>query len=377
MCNNVGDGRCATQTAVVVGRRSWQVLTVHGRGLALQLFSRLPLSPLFFKHWGSDDTEIGVVLAKARFSRAEDGVWLRADPAPTVAFEDRFAGDPAFAALVAEQDIAPGKIGTDLTLEAIARAPDGRPMTDWPVSVTVPGRLHYGFQVRGPSVWRRGGDRLWTRSPPQPVTEVPINYALAFGGRAPGPEGSEVVHEANPAGIGLVTRERLAAGEEIAVPQIGTLAEFMVADPLAVMTVQGFGPLAKAWLPRRGHAGRFDDDWLRTRHPRMPRDYSLRFWNAAPGPLHLDPPLRGDEAIVVSGISPGPDPVTLRLPGVWCALDLAGAERARLAMVLDTVTLDLTDPDPRGHSATLIWRAQVAAPHRFDTAEVISGPWEG
>ncbi|MBL8563129.1 MAG: DUF2169 domain-containing protein [Gemmobacter sp.] len=348
----------------------------------MQVFSHLPLSPLFFKHWDQDDTEIGIVLAKARFSRAEDGVWLRAEPAPPLEFEDRFADDPAFGVLLGEQDIAPGKIGTDLTLAATARAPGGQALADWPVSITVPGRLHYGFQVRGPSVWQPGADRLWRRSPPQPVTEVPLTYALAFGGRAPGPEGQEQVHGLNPAGLGLVTPERLALGQPIPVPQIGTLAEFMVSDPLAQMTVQGFGPIAKAWLPRRAQAGSFDESWLRERHPRMPQDYSLRFWNIAPGPLQLDPPLRGDEEITVTGISARAEPVALRLPGAGCALELAGEAEAgmggaRLAMTLDTVALDLRDADPRGHSATLIWRARIPAPHRFATAEVVANPLEG
>ncbi len=341
----------------------------------MQIFSRLPLSTLFFKHWDNNHSEIGIVLAKARFSRTEDGIWLRAEAAPPLCFDDQFAGDPAFSALITEQDIAPGKIGTDLTLAAIARAPDGQPLSDWPVSVSVTGRLHYAFQVRGPSVWQQGGNQIWKRSPPQPITEVPISYALAFGGRAPGPKNGEVVHEFNPAGTGLVTHERLAAGQDIPVPQIGTLAEFMVGDPLATMTVQGFGPVAKAWLPRRAHAGSFDADWLRDRHPRMPQDYSLRFWNAAPGVLQLDPPLRGDEDISVTGISSDPRPVTLRLPGVWCALDATGEMQERMAMRLDTVALDLRGPDPHDHSATMIWRTHVAAPHRFTSAEVISGKW--
>lgn len=341
----------------------------------MQVFSHLPLSTLFFKHWDSNDSEVGIILAKARFSRTADGVRLQAEAAPPLCFEDRFAGDPAFSTLITEQDIAPRKIGTDLTLIATARAPEGRALSDWPVSVSVPGRLHYSFQVRGPSAWQQISNQRWRRSLPSPVVEVPISYTRAFGGRAPSLNNEEVVHEFNPAGIGFVTRERLAEGRDIPVPQIGTLAEFMVDDPLATMTVQGFGPIAKAWLPRRAQAGSFDTDWLRNRHPRMPQDYSMRFWNAAPGPLQIDPPLRGDEDIIISGISHDPAPVTLKLPGVWCALALSGDANERISMNLDTVTLDLTHPDPRDHIATLIWRAQVPVPHRFVSAEVVSGAW--
>ncbi|WP_207209159.1 DUF2169 domain-containing protein [Loktanella sp. IMCC34160] len=325
---------------------------------------------MFFKHWGPDDAEVGVVVVKAEFRRYPDGR-LRAELAPEIAFEETFVGDPAWSPLLADQDIAPGKLATDLTIRATARAPDGGPATDWPVTVSIPDRLHYGFQVRGPSVWTHRRITGWRREAPELVSEVPITYALAFGGRAPGPEGQDAVHEFNPAGIGLVTRERLAARADISVPQIGALGEFMVDDPLAEMGVHGFGPIAKAWLPRRSDAGTFDEDWQRSRHPRMPRDYSLRFWNAAPGPLRIAPYLRGDEEISVTGIAHGPDPVRLRLPDVACALDLTGPETARVAMCLDTVALDLNDENPQAHTATLTWRATIAAPHRFTAAEVV------
>ena len=336
----------------------------------MQLSSRLPIRMMFFKHWHLDDTEIGVVIVKARFVRRDGGIDLRAAEPPELELQDRFEGDPACTPLWAEQDLAPGKNGTDLTIRAMARAPGGRAMTDWPVTVDVPGRLHYGFQVRGPSLWRR--TRLgWERTLPEPVRDVPLSYALAYGGSAPGASGMIESHQANPAGIGLVTPERLDAGQDIPIPQIGALAEFMVTDPLAPMTVHGVGPLAKAWLPRRAHAGTFDADWQATRHPRMPRDYSLRFWNAAPGPMQLTPALRGDEEIVVTGVAPAP--VRLRLPGVWCAIEAQGEMSARLDMTLDTIALDLQNEDPASQSATLIWRAQVPAPHRFSKGEVIAG----
>ncbi len=337
----------------------------------MKLSSQLPVSVLFFKHWSPEDAEVGVVVVKALFRRHTDGR-LRADPAPGIAFEEVFEGDPAWSPLKADQDIAPGKLATDLTLQATARAPAGAARTDWPVAVSIPGLLYYGFQVRGPAVWRRRRLTGWRRESPELVTEVPITYALAFGGRAPRSDGQEAVHEFNPAGIGLITRELLAAGADIPVPQIGALGEFLSDDPLVEMGVHGFGPVAKAWLPRRSEAGTFDGVWQRTRHPRMPQDYSLRFWNAAPGPLQISPYLTGNEEIAVTGIAHGPDPVRLRLPGVTCAVELTGAESGLAEMVLDTVALDLQDENPGTHTATLTWRTTIPTPNRFTVGEVIS-----
>jgi len=339
----------------------------------MNVFSRLPLSLLFYKHWAPDDREVGVVLAKAVFKRHGDGK-MRAGPAPGVSLEDVFDGDPAWAPLIAEQDIAPCKRGTDLTLAATARSAEGKPRGDWAVEVTVPGRLHYQFQVRGPAAWtpRR---RRWERSAPELVNEVPLTYALAFGGAAPGPDG-DTVYAYNPAGIGLVTPERLAARDEIPAPQIGLLGELMAEDPLATISVQGTGPIAKSWLPRRAFAGTLDADWLADRHPRMPADFDPQFWNAAPGALQLKDGLRGDEVIAVAGVTEAPGPVETPLPGVWCGLRMSGTAPTEQMLGLDTVHLDISDPDPEEHSVTLIWRTQIDQPERFREAEVISGRLE-
>ncbi|MEL7093395.1 MAG: DUF2169 domain-containing protein, partial [Pseudomonadota bacterium] len=190
----------------------------------MKISSRLPLTPLFFKHWSPDDQEVGVVIAKAAFSICEDGLWRASDP-PDLQFEDVFADDPATSALVHEQDIAPAKLGTDLTIRAIARARDGQARTDWPVRVEIPDRLTYEFQVRGLSYWTRQRLRGWQRTPPEMVNEVPIDYSLAYGGAAPGPDGAVLFHDNNPAGRGFCTKELLDQGNDIPCPQIGQKAD--------------------------------------------------------------------------------------------------------------------------------------------------------
>ena len=203
---------------------------------------------------------------------------------------DSFASDPACSALTGEQDIAPDKAATDLIVHAIARSPEGRAMADWPVTLTLPGRLRLEFRVRGPVLWQRRGPGLWRQDAPQPVTEVPLDYALAYGGCLRDAEGLITDHHPeNPAGRGFVTRDWLAARQEpFAAPQIGLLPELMQADPLAPMMVTGLGPVAKTWAPRRALAGTFDAAWQRDRQPRMPADYDLRFWNAAARPPERD-----------------------------------------------------------------------------------------
>ncbi len=134
-----------------------------------------------------DDREAGAVIAKAAFRRFPDGV-LRAEPGPEIGLEDVFDGDPAWTPLIRDQDIPPGKRGTDLSNAAIVRSTEGKPRSDWEVEITVPDRLHYQFRVRGPSAWvpRRRG---WERTAPELVNEVPLTCGLAFGGDEPGSSG--------------------------------------------------------------------------------------------------------------------------------------------------------------------------------------------
>ena len=81
------------------------------------------------------------------------------------------------------------------------------------------------------------------------------------------------------------------------------------------MTVCGTMPIAKGWLPRRAQAGTFDAAWEHNRHPRMPLDYDLGFWNSAPLRLQVAPYLQVDEAVAISGVSHRMETVNLRLPG--------------------------------------------------------------
>ena len=335
----------------------------------MHLSTRFPLATLFFKHWSVEDTEDGIVIAKASFVQDETMRWI-AQPAPELVLEDRYLGDPAFSPLMQEQDTAPGKLGTDLFLQATARSPDGKLLPEWPVSLTVADRLHYGVQVRGPSHWTYRRLKGWFRTSPELVSEVPISYDLAFGGASPGSDGGMVTFENNPSGLGFATPMRLEDGSDFAAPQIGLLPEFMGTDPLAEMGVHGFGPIAKSWLPRRSDAGTFDDQWKETRHPRLPKDYSLAFWNAAPKALQFNPPLMGNEQLHVQGIAHD-GPVALQLASVTCSLRLGQGDADICPMVLDTLALDLRSGSQGTYRVDMIWRAVVQSPERFETAEII------
>ena len=331
----------------------------------------LPLQSLFFKHWHTDDQEVGVIVSKARFLRTDSGAFRPTGAAPPLQTCDVFEGDPATGYLLHEQDIAPAKAATDLIIHGQARSPDAQALADWSVSVSIADKLSYEFHVRGPCQWERRLGR-WRLSPPNPITTLPLHYGLSYGGTAPGddPEVPEI-YEYNPAGIGYVTEKRRALKNSFAAPQIGLLAEFMAPDIYSDMTVCGTGPLAKAWLPRRSNAGTFDEDWQRVRHPRMPNDYSSRFWNCAPAELQISPYLKGHEIIKLTGFSHDIAPLRLQLPGAGLHVSLSGDSSTDLPMVLDTVTIDVAAADPAKHTIDMVWRALIRDPGAYHKARII------
>lgn len=339
----------------------------------MRITTRLPVATMAFHHWHVDDTEVVVLVAKANFAFHPEAGFQPEQAPPELRVSDEIGdGEEGFAPPIYEQEIAPGKTATDLIIRAVARSPEGQPRSDWAVAVEVPDRLRYDFHVRGPTEWRRN-PLGWTTTTPELVHEVPLTYEYAYGGSVPGPdpESPPEVYEGNPAGRGFTTPARLKDKTPLPAAQIGLLAEFIEADPKREMRVCGTMPVGRAWLPRRGAAGTFDEEWERTRHPRMPPDYDLNFWNCAPGVLQFDPYLSGDEQIRLEGVQHTPEPLVHTLPGLGVVADLSGPEGTEtLPLVLDTVDLDVRGPKPDSHRLTLIWRGIVTAPGRFETASI-------
>ncbi|WP_200685824.1 DUF2169 family type VI secretion system accessory protein [Paracoccus caeni] len=334
----------------------------------MRIINNTVFPAIAFDHWDGVGQEQTVVVIKATFRR--DGeLWSWTGDQSDFLFEDRFDGDPAFDPLLAEQDIAPEKPGTDLILHAVAYVPADGPRPDWPVEVVVPGRLKYGFHVRGPSCWYRSFFRGWRLAEPEPVHQVAIDYRLAYGGSATLADGSSILNEFNPAGCGFVSEDLRRDKDPIAAPQIGKLEDFWRGDVYAPMEVHGFGPVARTWLPRRGLAGTYDDDWLSRRHPQLPEDFDQRYWNAAPKPLQISQYLSGNEELHLRNLHPTRPLYRLGLPGV-VPHGTVGPSGISANFRLDTVILDISSPDDAMHVLTLVWRARFPSSDLHDALEI-------
>ncbi|MGO4870622.1 MAG: DUF2169 domain-containing protein [Roseiarcus sp.] len=294
---------------------------------------------------------------------------------PPILLQDVFYGEPNASSLRRQSDLAPGRLATDVTFEAIARAPEGKLLPSWPVAVMIGGRAAAAFEVRGPAHWEPTGlrSRNWRLSDPARVSEIPVRYEFAYGGSALDAEGKEAYFEFNPVGRGYLGAMS-PQGRTREAPQLGLAADFANAAPQKPWTVVGLGPVGRAWLPRRIEAGTFDDAWKRERWPRMPADYSLGYWNCAPPSLRFSPWLRGDETVRAVGLRHDPRPYEFTLPGARAACLMArndGLRSEELPLALQSVHIDIASADSSLHRVSLTWGASFPSPEGIAKLEVI------
>ena len=150
----------------------------------MQLTTSLPFPHLTFKHWNLQDREVAILIVKGTFGVQADGNLGVMPEQLSIAEVDVFWGDENASSLQSEQDLAPAKPKTDVVVNAVARAPNEEPLTDWPVSIEIKDHTFYEFYVRGPSEWHKERGK-WRLGEPEPVIEVPIRYESAYGGSAP------------------------------------------------------------------------------------------------------------------------------------------------------------------------------------------------
>lgn len=319
----------------------------------MELLNSTPFMPLVFESQDAEDRRFHVVVLKGTYE-IQSGQPLRLAPEPRpLTMADEYYGDPNTSSLKRESDLAPFKPRTDIHFtNPVAFAPGGRPAPRWQVKVQV-GPVQKALQVTGPRQWVRRFAAGWKLTEPAPVTEVALRYENAFGGVWKH-EDENGVWEENPLGRGFVNPRYLDTKQPVAAPQIEVPQE-PITELGKTYQPQGLGPLARAWQPRRGKAGTFDDAWLQKRWPNLPRDFSFDHYNSSHPDLIAPAHFRGDEPIVLQGLSPE-GTLAFRLPGhaVLVALCFANGRIVPAAMLLDTVEIDAGRRE-----CSLVWRMRL------------------
>jgi hypothetical protein len=321
--------------------------------------------------------ELLVVVVKATFSLPADDrpqtAWrLHGEQVPLV-LADVYTGEPGQSAPLYESDLAPTKTRCDVLLQGRAHAPGGHATTRVEVGLQL-GRWAKRFAVVGARRWRREGQRIVV-STPEPFITQAIGYESAFGGSDPARPDSalQAAHAMNPVGTGFRSTDRpdardtggpMPTSEESATP---------VVLPHGAYRPMAFGPVARAWPPRVGFAGTYDQAWQDHGFPFLPADFDDRYHQAAPEDQQipfeqLNP---SAEQIVLTNLSAHGDCsfVVPTMP-IAARIELKRGPAEDAAARLDTVLIE-----PELQRCCLTWR--LTRPLRqnvFDIAQLMIGP---
>ncbi len=275
-------------------------------------------------------------------------------PPLAISIGGKWRGDPATTSMVSEPQIAFTKPGTDVVLRGHAWAPQPG-ATEGVVGIRV-GALQKTARVFGDRRYQSRFGRV-SISRPESFERIPIIAERAYGGwdRRDEDPRRQRCEARNPVGRGFWLRA--PDGDDKLLPNFEEPQDLITSwsDRPAPAC---FGFIAPEWQPRLAFAGTYDQAWVRTRKPLLPKNFDRRFFNAAAPGLVSALPMRGDEEVVVVGCS-SRQRVAFRLPyavGPGCRAKLLGGRTVEILLKLDTVTVDMDLG-----VVTLLWRGCLPA----------------
>ena len=304
-----------------------------------------------------------LIAVRGTFRVARDGRLSLDDEQRPPVLAPEYSGAPGESSLLHDSDLLEEKPGTDVLVLGSAHAPRGRPAATVPVVLRV-GALEKQLLVHGNRVYFDGAAGLGTTSP-QPFLQQPIRYELAVGGADvshPDPT-KHSIDERNPIGRGFPPRAAVWANK----------AAHSIEYPSGSSSSRGpagFGPIDRAWLPRRTLAGTYDAKWVESKRPLLPDDYDPAFGLSAPVDQRSAAPLTGGERVGLLNMSPE-GTLVFDLPRVALRLTTKiGAKHHVHGSRPATVTIE---PDER--RVSVVWQSalRVPAPNvdDLDTTDIV------
>lgn len=378
-----------------------------------------PFSTLCYKMLDTQNTEHHVVAMKVGFllERTAGGAVIARimeDPVMSLCMQDECSG----LQVLQESDLSPFKPRSDVIVNGTACAPDGIPVAEIPVSLRL---LTADRQVLLDKQCLVTGERFfirhpltgqWSLSEPEPFISLPLHYQYAFGGECridkgsdaaeavpekyrltpqqqaehPQPDNPPVAHTAcptNPSGMGFVerwyadaTRQQRFPAPRIIDPRhpftpdsfsrcLTGQADFSDAE----FQPAGFGFMGQSWQPRLAKAGTYDQRWLDTRHPGLPKDFDFSYWNGAPEDQQIPYPAPGLR-FELKGLHPQ-GVISGQIPAHQAVVLLRMVDGALVPqwMVPDTLILDT---EKMTLAVTWRYRISTSAPLRVIEARYIT-----
>lgn len=296
--------------------------------------------------------ELLVVVVKGTFVLPKAGEQVRlADEQLPLIMADTFTGEPGFSAPMHEIDFAPRKRACDVLLVGSAHAPTGKQVARMRAGIRV-GAMEKSFEVVGHRAWQASLTSI-SASAPQPFSQMPISYDVAFGGSDRNSD-DEREHDAylpNPVGRGWHKHLKNAWVDGSRLPNIEEIGH-PVTSPGGNYRPVALGPLGRGWPQRARYAGTYDDQWLANEFPFLPKDFDERYYQAAPEDQQIALP-GGPIEVVLNGFRP--DGVRhFMLPFFEAPMHVfpKRGDRESMSATLDTIAFE---PDKERFSMS--WRA--------------------
>lgn len=320
-----------------------------------------PLAALGFEQWHPNGANMAVIVARARIRIEPDGAqFFEPETEPVLA--DEFVGDPHKTAMLRCNDLIPFKPFADITIQADLHAAQPAQF------ITGAARIGETMQtIRGCGARHWFYDKKWQLSEPEPITNIPVSYDLASGGRIIGdPDGD--VDPRNPIGAGVIHQDYTPKTIELRAPQIDSETASITADPLNVPDPQGFGPIPPWWKARQQFVGTYDDAWLEKVHPRLPQDFDYRHYQVAHPNLVAPHYLSPGMTLQTVGLRPGGGIFDIQLPDVmpYATFSFTDGRQVQTRLHLDGLHLDLRSETPVYDLTWRSWIETCPALHRVD-----------
>ena len=304
-------------------------------------------------------TDILVYVVKASYAIVENKTLALAEKQTPVFWAAEYFGQPDSSSIKYESEATFAKTATDVVMIGHAHAPGGQ-ATQVDVSLTA-GRLSKTIRVYGDRYWLKSLGR-WTITKPLPFSRVGLVYEQAFGGwDKSDPDSSNHTFDAsNSVGTGF-RRPGTPCRSGDKLPNL-ECPQNLIRRPEDRPQPAGFGFVAPNWQPRIRYAGTYDQDWQSKRMPLLPRNFDLRFFNAAHPGLIAQDYFKGGELIDIINASPK-GRLCFNLPqlALEAVVMIKDEQKVHTDMPLDTVIIN-TDED----LVYLIWRGRVNVHNRLD-----------
>ncbi|MEY4562691.1 MAG: hypothetical protein RLZZ618_1968, partial [Pseudomonadota bacterium] len=229
------------------------------------------------------------------------------------------------------------------------------------------GSMSKSFIVTGERHWQKRIGHV-AASEPQPFVRQPLSYDVAYGGtdRTEEAEGRTDTYCANPVGRGYWRHTAEIDGQPLPHTEA---RDKPVTAPDGNYAPMALSPIGRNWVPRIGHAGSYDSDWVENHAPFWPDDFDHRYFQAAPPDQVIPYPVGGEEVLLHHLTPDGQRSFALPQRSMPVTFIPHTGRDLTVQAVIDTLVFE---PDA-GHF-TVTWRASLRLGRSvFDVKETIVG----